>query len=525
MIKKRWINITTAVDHIRHFYGKFIMPHRYFKAQRLSITRLIYKFTVFACVSITTHGYGAVLVSTSNEVDSFMQQPSQTTNSRIDSLEIVGVGVSMETWRNHPDYPKLNMWKAVEQSKGSYIVSQDPQQYPENFSASKMISAKRKEDAVEAAMREFMDRYPLPIAIVGPGWHGESGRAAEIEQARASNADSFVVTKNTDPYTALGEFAGLLTQSGQVMNSYLNDNPDKLWNTLFVTFDEHGDLPAVGVAAKDGVIQRAADFAKSDRAKFNAMAEQAYHPKNARMPSDSWTFLAMVRRGRIDWLRPFAPLVEDTMKLKDHGGGPSRNRSQFAGWKKTPPQPFAPTRFIAKPWTPFQIDQYDHLENLGTLYRPQVVSYLDEQGKPVKAAERQVRMEAALRAALAPLGGKLPVRILYDYGSVFDDRTGASRFLPFVQSVHALDEEFDLFDPKRGYDLARILGDTGAGSPFVAVALASMAGRQSGGATLVANLRRNDGATLLLVTPPNAEQMAKDAAIKRPFWPRPGFGG
>jgi hypothetical protein len=73
--------------------------------------------------------------------------------------------------------------------------------------------------------------------------------------------------------------------------------------------------------------------------------------------------------------------------------------------------------------------------------------------------------------------------------------------------------------------LPQALGDTGAGSPFVAVALASMAGRQSGGATLVANLRRNDGATLLLVTPPSAEQMAKDAAIKRPFWPRPGFGG
>ncbi|MDC8757069.1 DUF2875 family protein [Janthinobacterium fluminis] len=229
-----------------------------------------------------------------------------------------------------------------------------------------------------------------------------------------------------------------------------------------------------------------------------------------------------MRRGRIDWLRPYAPLVNDTMVIKNRGGDPSRNWSQFAGWNKAPPRPFVPTPFIAEPWTSFQIDQYDHLENLGTLYRPQVVSYLDEQGKPVKAAERQVRMEAALHAALAPLGGKLPARILYDYASVLDDRNGAARFLPFAQSVHALDEQFDLLDPKRGYDLARILGDVGAGSPFVAVALASMAGRQSGGATLVANLRRDDGATLLLVTPPSAEQMQKDAAIKRPFWPRTG---
>ncbi len=178
-----------------------------------------------------------------------------------------------------------------------------------------------------------------------------------------------------------------------------------------------------------------------------------------------------------------------------------------------------PTPFVAVPWTPFQIAQYDHLENLGTLHRPQVVSYLDIDGKPVKAAECTLRMEAALRAALAPLGGKLPARIIYDYGSVSNDSRSAARFLPLAQGVQAIDDAFDLLDPKRGYDLARILGDTGAGSPFVGVALASMAGRQSGGATLVANLRRNDGATLLLVTPPSAEQIKKDAAIKRPFFP------
>lgn len=455
--------------------------------------------------------------------DNFMVKTELVRSSAIEALEMVGVGVSLETWRNHSSYPKLDLWKAVEESNGRYVISQDLNSYPKNLDELQMISAKRKEDAVDFAMRDFMDRYPLPIAVVGPGWHG-SNLEKDKEIVRESNAVSFVSTRDIDPYTAVGEFAGLLTQSGQVMNSYLNDNPDKLWNTIFETFDVHGDLPAVGVASKDGVIRRAVNFYESDRARFEKLVGASYSPKNVKIPSDSWTFLTLVRRGRIDWLRPFSPLVEDIMKVKNFGDGPSRNRSQFSGWRRNPPNPFVPTRFIAQPWTPFQIDQYDHLENLGTLYRPQVVSYLDDQGKPVKAAERQVRMEAALRVALAPLGGKLPARILYDYASVLDDRTGATRFLPFVQSVHALDEEFDLLDSKHGYDMARILGDLGAGSPFVAVALASMAGRQSGGATLVANLRRNDGATLLLVTPPSAEQVAKDAAIKRPFWPRDGAG-
>lgn len=447
-------------------------------------------------------------------------QTATLSNLSTDSLELVGVGISVETWRNHPDYPDFNLWKAVEKSNGGYIISQEAKQYPTSLPEAQMLGSKRNGDAVETAMGDFMDRFPLPIAVVGPAWHGPDDEKAR-ETQRAVNAGSFVLKKYTDPYTARGEFSGLLTQSGQVMNSYLNDEPDKLWQTIFGTFDQHADLPAVGVAAKDGVMMRAAGNYKADRPLFDKMmAEQAYRPKQARTLSDSYTFLTLVRRGRIDWLRPFAPFVKDTMKVQNFDGeGNARNWSEFDGWKKNPPQAFVSTPFIAEPWTPFQIEQYDHLENLGTLHRPQVVSYLDEHGKPLKAAERQMRMEAALRLALTPLKGALPTRIFYDYGSVWDDRTSSTRFLPLVQSLHAIDPEFDLLDPKHGYDLARVLGDTGAGSPFVAVALASMASKQSGGATLVANLRRNDGATLLLVTPPSAEQVKKDAAIKRPYFP------
>ncbi|MES2740839.1 MAG: DUF2875 family protein [Pseudomonadota bacterium] len=468
----------------------------------------------------------AAHLSPLTENDFFMTQAKSRANPSVDALEIVGIGVSLETWRIHSDYPEANLWSAVEQSKGGYIISTDPGKYPKDLNGFKMLDSKRLNDTVDAAMRDFMDMYPIPTAVVAPTVSAPTGQIEiQMKNARSGNADSFVVTPSSGPYTAVGQFPGLLTQRGQVMNSYLNDNPDKLWNTVFMTFDENGDVPAVGVGAMDGVLQRAAAFSRIDRPKFDTLMEPAYHPKHPRVISENIVFLAMVKRGRIDWLRPFAPFIKDNMKVETFGDGdPSRNSSAFDGWKKEPPQPFVPTRFIAKPWTAFQLDQYDHLENLGTLYRPQVVSYLDEHGKPIKATERKVRMEAALRAALAPLKGKMPARILYDYGSVLDDRNSATRFLPLVQGLRAIDEEFDLLDTKRGYDLARILGDTGAGSPFVGVALASMAGRQSGGATLVANMRRDDGATLLLVTPPSAEQVAKDAAIKRPFWPRPGQG-
>jgi len=475
----------------------------------------------FIGLALTVHVYAAP-ISLPTKMDSLMPEThTSSTYPPIDALEMVGVGVSVETWRNHPDHPKFNLWQAVEQSNGSYIISQEAKQYPKNLEEYRMAGSKRNGDAVDAAMRDFMDRYPLPIAVIGPAWHGPN-EEKEIKSQRTANAQSFITTKWTEPYTARGSFGGLLTQSGQVMNSYLNDEPDLLWQTIFATFEQHGDIPAVAVAAKDSVIHGALVHHKSNRPLFDKlMAEQAYLPKQARTLSDNWTFITLVRRERIDWLRPYAPLVEDTMVVKDFGGrdGFARNSSEFAGWKKPPPTPFVPTPFQAVPWTPFQIAQYDHLEHLGTLYRPQVVSYLDTDGKPVNAMERTLRMAAALRAALVPLKGKLPARIIYDYGSVWNDSRSAARFLPLAQGLHAIDDAFDLLDAKRGYDLARILGDTGAGSPFVSVALASMAGRQSGGATLVANLRRNDGATLLLVTPPSAEQIKKDAAIKRPFFP------
>jgi hypothetical protein len=455
-----------------------------------------------------------------NKMDPLMSQThTSSTFPPIDALDLVGVGVAVETWRNHPSYPKNNLWQAVQDSNGSYIISQDPKQYPKTLPEWQMMAAKRNSDTIEAAVWEFMDRYPLPVSVVAPSFgEPEAGEAREL--SRKSNAVSIVATKVTGKYTEPGSFRGLLTQSGQVVNSYLNDEPDALWQTLFSTFERNADVPAIGVAAKDSAMHRALSFIRSDPPRYEKLAaEQAYRPKQARVISDSFAMLVLAQRSRVERLRPFAPFVSDTMVVKNRSGRFSRNWSEFAGWKQNPPTPFVPTPFLAKPWTPFQVEQFDHLEHLGTVYRPQVVSYLDGAGKPVKAAEKVARMETALRAALAPLGGKLPVRIFYDYGSVWDDRNSGARLVPLVQSLNAVDDDFDLLDPKRGFDLARILGDTGAASAFVGVSLASMAGRQSGGATLVANLRRNEGATLLLVVPPTAEQMKKDAAIKRPYFP------
>ncbi|NHZ41761.1 type VI lipase adapter Tla3 domain-containing protein [Massilia aquatica] len=455
-----------------------------------------------------------------DKMDSLMMQvqANATPSVPIDALDLIGVGVAVETWRNHPDHPKANLWQAVQSSKGGYIVSQDPKTYPANLQEWQMMAAKRNMDTIDAAVREFMDRYPLPISVVAPAF-GEAPDGEAREFRRKVNAGGIVVTKVSGHYTDEGSFRELLTQSGQVLNSYLHDEPDTLWHTLFATFGQHGDLPALAVAAKDSAMHRALSFIRSDPPRYQTLAaEQVYRPKQPGVISDSYAMLVLARRERVERLRPFAPFVADSMVIKRRGAQISRNWSEFAGWKKAPPTPFVPTPYLAKPWTQFQVDQFDRLEHLGTVYRPQAVSWLDAAGQALPAAVKAARMEGALRAALTPLGGKLPARIFFDDASGRDNG-GAARFAPLADALRAIDPGFDLRDPERGVDLARILGDTGAASAFVGVALASMAGRQSGGASLVVNLRRNEGATLLLVTPPTPEQIRNDAAITRPYFP------
>jgi hypothetical protein len=65
--------------------------------------------------------------TTPNKMDSLMPPPQTTaaTTATIDSLELVGVGVSVETWRNHPSYPEFNLWNAIQKGGGNYIISQD----------------------------------------------------------------------------------------------------------------------------------------------------------------------------------------------------------------------------------------------------------------------------------------------------------------------------------------------------------------------------------------------------------------
>lgn len=59
----------------------------------------------------------------------------------------------------------------------------------------------------------------------------------------------------------------------------------------------------------------------------------------------------------------------------------------------------------------------------------------------------------------------------------------------------------DPLESAQGYDLTQRLGDTGAASPFVGIALATMASYLNADTSVVVPLRRNDQATVIAITP------------------------
>jgi hypothetical protein len=108
--------------------------------QQFKISLNVVHCLVFISLAMTVQAH-ATQISSPNKMDTLMPETQTSSNyPPVDSLEMVGVGVSVETWRNHPDYPKSDLWKAVEASNGSYIISQDAKQYPKNLAEWQMAS-------------------------------------------------------------------------------------------------------------------------------------------------------------------------------------------------------------------------------------------------------------------------------------------------------------------------------------------------------------------------------------------------
>jgi hypothetical protein len=158
---------------------------------------------------------------------------------------------------------------------------------------------------------------------------------------------------------------------------------------------------------------------------------------------------------------------------------------------------FQPSPFIPKPWTALGFKQWDAMKTLAVLHRPVTVS-LDNPAKPGTRLKNE-----ALAAVLA--GGwksavnnitPAPSRVFYDGGQ----KPVTPPLAELVPALKVAGSPLDLLESNESYDLTQRLGDTGAASPFVGIALATMATYLNADTSVVVPLRRADQATLITLT-------------------------
>lgn len=165
---------------------------------------------------------------------------------------------------------------------------------------------------------------------------------------------------------------------------------------------------------------------------------------------------------------------------------------------------FKRTAYLPLRWTSWQLKHFDEAPVMGYLHRPITVSLNDAAGDPLHGKELIAAIGAGWLRAVGTLPvGELPQRIFRD---TRNDR-GLTGTLGLVLQKQPNPLDWD--NLQQGYDIGVRIGDTGISSPFVQLALATMASYKLGGASATVHRRENGDLTFTMISPPDEEKKAQ----------------
>jgi hypothetical protein len=399
-----------------------------------------------------------------------MAEPNRSP-SRITSLDVVGIGVSVEMFRQG------KVWDELQKHPTDSILPTDLSKYPNSFSERDLASDKRAADTLEYGASHFVEQWPIPAISI---W---SYCNDPVEPGTLPGETNYAFfNKRID---ALRMPAGMHAHKIQSLGAFFSNEPEEVLERAFQFFDGNPEVPALVVMVSDGDMTRQYTGDKSREAYWND------GPRKSGAMTETFVALMLARRDRVDALRPFAGTPATAL----HAAGPVKPG-------------FKPSKYLPEPWTADQISQFDHLPTIAVLQRPIRVTYMkDKDGNPtfddakkaklISTNAQQIEFKKAFDAALQDIPGGHPARIFYDTNG---SSTGA-RVVPLAQAVHNSIPDFDLFQPDQGYDITARMGNTGAASPFVQWALAAMATYQHKDSAMTVNLRQAGEVMITIVTP------------------------
>lgn len=406
-----------------------------------------------------------------------------TSSARLDTLDVLSLGLSLDIFRQGQVWQALELGNRANPNAlhATSILPTGPCGYPITGADKDTAYDKRKSDALELGLKNFLEKWPIPTVTVVRGWTADHPKPRVPAEAVTNMLTSMVNRMRGD--------AGLHWHGIRELENGIvcSDTPEGLVESLFQLFERTPDLPAVLVYGVDGFNMA---MTLSDHSQTFVGAGTG--PRQPGELTDAMVALVVGRPERVDWLRYYAPFTQ----VNENPINP-----EFTGWgSRQPTVPFQPSPFIPKPWTVRAFQQWDALPVLAKLYRPVTVSLQLDGGKRL--------MNNALHAALAAGWGQAsqalptpPARVFFDTGE--SDNTALTEWIP---ALNVANSPLDLLASDQSYNLTQRLGDTGAVSPFVSLALATMASYLNGDSGVVMPLRRTNRATLIPISSPTPGQ-------------------
>jgi hypothetical protein len=207
-----------------------------------------------------------------------------------------------------------------------------------------------------------------------------------------------------------------------------------------------------------------------------------------------------------EWLHAAAEFAKHPVYDGKDGG----LMDAFKRWQHHPPKDWKPTPWFPVPWNAEQMRAFDSLPSLGFVHRPVFVKYEDEHGRPVTGrAARQGLLEAGWQQALMTLPEQErahgPARIVAAFGNNVEQNIALTGVLH--QYAANGGPEFDTEKAAQFINADQRMGNTGAATFFVQMALGVMGSYIDGGPSAAVNLRDPAGASIVFISPPTKERL------------------
>lgn len=464
------------------------------------------------------------------QLEKSMQVQATKQAQREYTLEILGLGVTVEQYRQG------KLWKVLQEGGAhASIRESDPENYPWTRTDKIGHTGSRACDSLENGADPSPMFWGVPTMYAGGAIQNPKHQPSAVNPM-SGLAASAVGTGMAWHLFVTGPWR-------------LEERPDQLLEQAFTLFDTYPDLPYLVLLTTEDEIDR-------DRAQPPGMASRIqtgyYIPE---YPDTSAVFI-LARRERVEPLRPYVwddpeneylqenlrymyfelgrnvpmrpglkaefihserqPTIAEWLPAAaafaknpvfEHKDGTLLDT--FKRWTNHPPKDWKPTPWFPLPWNRNQMDAFDRLPSLGFVHRPVFVKFEDEHGQPVKRRDaRQKILEAGWQQALQTLPenvrSKGPSRII----AAFDNNTDQRIALEGLLHAYAAQggPEIDSGKTSQFINTDRRMGNTGAATFFVQMAVGVMGSYIEGGPSAAINLRDPAGASIVFISPPSEEK-------------------